>query len=154
MDRIFDDLFNEFFKRNKINPEDRISDSLKDEAQKMIKMLQNFNELENIDEAVEREMDETLGKPDKIEFYNEGNMFFEKRIWYTPTGDVVKLIATDDPDLLTPQIKLSPVKQISEKSLTELMNEAIANEDYEKAASIRDEIKRGQAPKKIRKKTK
>lgn len=152
MDRIFDDLFNEFFKRNKINPEDRISDSLKGEAEKMIKMLQNFNELDNIDEAVEREMDKTLGKPDKIEFYTQDEMFFEKRIWHTPTGDVVKLIATDDPELLTPQIKLTPEK--AEKSLTELMNEAIASEEYEKAAYIRDEINRGNKTKRIRKKTK
>jgi len=151
MDKIFDDLFNEFFKRNKIKPDDRISDSLKDEAQRMISMLQNFNEVENVDEDVEKEMDISLGKPDKVEFYNEGNMFFEKRIWHTPSGDIVKLIATDDPDLLVPPIKVAP---ILEKSLTEKMDEAVANEDYEKASAIRDEINRNRKPKKIRKKTK
>jgi hypothetical protein len=134
MDKSFNELFDEFFKRNNIKPNDKLSDVAKDNAKQMIDMLTNSKDVENIDETTEKEIDATLGKPDKIEFYNEGPVFFERRIWHTPNGDLVKLIVTDEPTL-----NASPVP---EKDLKEQLAEAVATEQFEKAAAIRDEIKK------------
>lgn len=132
--KTFDDLFNEFFKRNNIKPEDNLGDAIRDEAKKMIDMLSNFSQFQNIDD-LEDEIEKTidsLGKPDKIEFFNEGEMFFERRTWHTPKGDLVKLIVSDDPSLInTPKF---------EKPLEEQLKEAVENEEYEKAAAIRDKM--------------
>lgn len=132
MSKTFDELFEDFFKRNNIKPEDKIGDGIKDEAKKMMDMLINFKDVEDINEAVEKEIDATLGVPDKIESYNEGNIFFEKRIWHTPTGDLVKIIVSDDPSL-----RIAPVQP---KNLEKQLEEAVAGEHFEKAAAIRDEI--------------
>jgi protein-arginine kinase activator protein McsA len=138
--KTFDDLFNEFFKRHNIKPEDKIGDNLKDEAKKMIDMLTNLKnfennldeDIQNIDEDIEKSIDEELGKPDKIEFFNEGDLFFERRIWHTPNGDLIKLLISDDPTLInTPKF---------EKPLQEQLDEAVAEENYEKAAAIRDKM--------------
>lgn len=140
----FDELFNEFFKRNNIKPEDKIDSSLKDEAKKMIDLLTNFNVTDNIDEAIEKEIDASLGKPDEILFYNEGNMYFEKRIWHTATGDLVKLIVSDDPSIL-----VAPAKP---KTLQEQLDEAVETENFEKAAAIRDAIKKSKRKPRVSKK--
>lgn len=142
MNKTFNELFDEFFKRNNIKPEDKINDNIKDNAMKMIDMLTNFKEVPKIDENQELEMDEKLGKPDKIEFFNEGDVFFERRIWHTPKGDIEKLIFSNDPTLI-----VKPV----EVSLQEKLEIAVSEEDFEQAAIIRDEMKK---KKKIIKKTK
>ncbi len=139
MDKTFDDLFNEFFKRNKINPEDKPTDPIKDEAKKFIDLLTNMSK--SIDENIEKDIDESLGKPDKTEFFDEDGIFYERRTWNTPHGEIVKLIGTDDPSLLS----MPPVT----KSLQEQLDEALATEDYEKAAAIRDKM--NEKPKKTKK---
>ncbi len=143
----FNELFNEFFKRNNIKPEDKLDDSIKDDAKRMIDMLKKFTDFDGINginESMEESFDSELGKPDKIEFFNEGNLFFERRIWITPHGTIEKLIGSDDPTL----INKPPV---NEKSLQLKLDEAVNSENYEKAAAIRDEIKK---LKKTKKKTK
>ena len=142
MDKTFNELFDDFFKRNNIN-NDNIDDSIKDTAKKMIDMLMNSNNISDVHEDIEKEMDAKLGKPDKIEFFNEGNLFFERRIWHTENGDIQKLTYSEDPTLI-----ISP-KQVN---LEEELNKAIAAEEYEKAAAIRDEIKkRNKKPRKTKK---
>jgi len=143
MDKTFNELFDEFFKKNNINPSDKIADSIKGDAKKMIDMLTRVKNVDNIDEEVEKQIDTELGKPDKIEFFNKGNVFFERRIWHTQNGDIVKLLVTDEPTL-----KVAPAP---EKSLKEQLDEAVEAEQFEKAAAIRDEMKR---QKKLVKKTK
>jgi hypothetical protein len=145
--KTFDELFNEFFKRNNIKPEDKISDTLRDEAKKMIDILTKIKNLDedihSIDEEIEKSIDEELGKPDKIEFFNEDNLFYERRIWHTPNGDLIKLLISDDPTLINaPKF---------EKPLQEQLDEAVAEENYEKAAAIRDRMN---PKKKITKKAK
>lgn len=132
----FDELFNEFFKRHNINPEDKISDNLRDEPKKMIDILTKIKNLDedvhSIDEEIEKSIDEDLGKPDKIEFFNEDNLFYERRTWHTENGDLIKLIISDDPTLINaPKF---------EKPLQEQLDEAVADENYEKAAAIRDRM--------------
>jgi len=128
MDKTFNELFDDFFKKNNINPNDKISVP-KEDAQRLIDLLTNSD---IIDEQLEAEFDKTLGKPDKIEFYTENGFFFERRIWHTPQGDMYKLFVTDDPTL----VMAPPIP----KTLETQLNEAVENEDYEKAAIIRDRI--------------
>lgn len=119
MGKTFDELYDDFFNKNSksINKTNTKKDDLFD-------MLTNLNKLE--------EQIEKMGKPDKIEFYNENGAFFEKRIWHTDNGDIVKLIISDEPFIDIPPIK--------EKSLQEKLTEAVAEENYEKAVEIRNEI--------------
>lgn len=135
--KTFDELFNEFFKRNKINPDDFLHDSLRDEAKKMIDMLSSFRDMDSIDEDLEKQMDESLGEPDEVLRYKEGGMYFEKRIWHTPTGDLIKLTGSDIPlEMMDAEYK----KPVTKKSLQKKLNEALADENYEEAAKIRDEM--------------
>jgi len=154
MSKNFDDLFNEFFRRRRgiINPLNEVN-RMQDEVRKMMDMLMNFQSLPNIDEKLEKQMDDSLGEPDKIETYSDGVVFYEKRIWHTLNGDIVKLIVSDRPFNDTPKEK--PV--VKQKSLQEQLDEALANEDYLKAAELRDKLnppkkKRGR-PKKSEKKS-
>ena len=123
--KTFDELFNDFFKRNNINPEDSMSDNLNEAAQKMIELLSNF-----IEDSVD-EIDDTLGAPDKIEFLEEDDLYLERRIWHTKNGDLIKLLVSD-----------KPFEEIIGKSLQEQLDEAVENEEFEKAATIRDSIKK------------
>jgi hypothetical protein len=125
MDKTFDDLFNEFLKRNKEIIGDNTTSTFKNEAKKLIDMIKNF---ESVGDELDKKMELTLGKPDRIETYSDGIFFFENRVWHTPNGDIVKLIVSDNPNNL----------KEPEKSLQEQLDEAIANEEYEKAAQIRD----------------
>lgn len=132
MDKTFDDLFNEFFNRkNSIRPENH-ADRMRDEIKKMMDMLINFDGSKNIDEETEKQMDNSLGKPDVIETFSDGNLFFEKRIWHTLTGDIVKVIASDKPIVATDSV------EVEVKPLAQQLEEALKNEDYLKAAEIRD----------------
>jgi hypothetical protein len=131
MDKDFDDLFNDFFK--KLN-DDELSSDLKGEASKLIEMFKKIDLMaRGIDETLENQMDSALGEPDKVENYIDGGLHFERRIWHTPTGDIVKLIINDAPN--------KPIDtSVDEKPLDVQLTEAIAKEDYEKAAKLRDLI--------------
>ena len=106
-------------------------DALKKESEKKIEkyiLLGNheYEDIKNIDEEIEKSIDEELGKPDKIEFFNEDNLFFERRTWHTENGDLIKLLVSDDPTF-GKQPKVT-------KALQEQLDEAVAEENYEKAA--------------------
>ena len=131
MGKSFDDLFNEFFK--KLNDDESSSD-LKGEASKLIEMFKKIDLMaRGIDETIENQMDSALGKPDKVENYIENSLYYEKRTWHTPTGDIVKLIIKDVPNN-------SIDTSVDEKPLDVQLSEALAKEDYEKAAKLRDLI--------------
>jgi hypothetical protein len=162
MDKSFDDLFNEFFKNNSM--EDRFA-RMREEAKRMIDLLTNFKDLGdiNVNEDVEKVMDGELGEPDEIEYFQDGDMYFERRVWHMPHGDLVKLIASDDPEMekkvkenMNQTKAKRPTKVKPEKPLDVQLEEALAKEDYEKAAQIRDLMnppkKRGR-PKKSEKKS-
>ena len=147
MDKTFDDLFNEFFnKRTTFNPQIN-ADKMREDIKKMMDMLNNFDSSNDIDEALEKQMDTTLGKPDRIETFSDGHLFFEKKIWSTPSGDIVKVIVSDRP------FATNIPTTVKIKSLQEQLDEAIANEDYLKAAEIRDLINTPKKKRAYRKKT-
>lgn len=159
MRNTFNDLFNDFLNKGdkpkkvrkgakKITPKSETKpntgftditsydSTIKGEVKRIIDVLKNFtqtNPFQSFDEDMEKKLDMGLGKPDKIEFFEEDGLFYEKRTWHTPNGDMVKVIVSDDPSMLS-----QPPKP--EKTLNQQLNEAIANEEYEKAAAIRDKI--------------
>jgi hypothetical protein len=129
MDKSFDDLFNEFLGKPKMGEE---------EVRKIIEMLGDIQETNSsIDENVERMMDQNLGVPDEIINFQDGELFFEKRIWHNDAGDFIKVIVTDRP---FSNEKAKSTNKVVEKPLQQQLDEAIAKEDYEKAAKIRDLI--------------
>ena len=107
MDKSFDDLFNEFFGKKNKGMDDQFS-KMREEARKIIEMLGNIHESNgSIDENIEHMMDQNLGNPDEIINFQDGDLFFEKRIWHTPTGDLVKVIVTAPGNLTSWQYKIS-----------------------------------------------
>ena len=136
MDKTFDELFDDFFKRNNIDPKDEMGKELSDTAKKMIEMLKNFGTINNIEEnnMFENEIDAELGEPDSVEFFQDGDMYFEKRTWNTPDGELIKITGSDNPDSLRTSTSI-------EDNLELLLEEAVKNEDYEKAAVLRDKLK-------------
>ena len=123
----FDELHDDFLKGQ--------SGKTLDEKTKMVlDIIKKIHEVgENEFLADKTDLDIKLGKPDKVEYYNEGDMFFTKKTWITPIGEIIKTTISED-DTLMP----AP----SEKTLEEKLEEAVADENYEKAAAIRDEIKK------------
>jgi hypothetical protein len=138
----FDDLFNKFFGKKK--EED---DFLNKEAKKIIDMNDSFkhikpdgnytgDELNKLDE----ELDTQLGEPDDIEYSSDGEMYFEKRMWYKPLGVIIKTLVSDEP--------LGPPE--AELPLEEQLENAVQVKNYELAAELRDKIKKAVAKEKRR----
>jgi len=121
MGKSFDDLFREFF-----GGDDDDFQSRNKKRDDLIKVLTNPFNFEN-----EKEIDNFLGEPDIIENYEDDGMYIKKIIWHTENGDVIKMLVSDVP-FEEKETKLS---------LEEQLEEALAKEDYETAAKIRDEIK-------------
>ena len=136
MDKSFDDLFNEFFNKRKADSNDR----MKEEARKIIESLTNFVQSDKT-ENIERMFDQNLGEPDEIENYQEGDLFFERRVWHTETGDIIKLLVSDNPDnFITKTQNKKPTQKVVKKTLEIQLDEALAVEDFERAAELRDLI--------------
>ena len=128
----FDDLFNKFFGKKK-KEEEEFMDK---EAKKIIDMINSFKningdgnytgeELEKLDDELEIK----LGEPDEIEYSTDGEMYFEKRMWYNPLGVIIKTLVSDEP--LEPELPLE-----------EQLEKAVSVENYELAAELRDKIKK------------
>lgn len=122
----FDELHNDFLKGQR-KPVDEKTKMVLD----IIKKIHEVGENEFL--ADRNDLDIKLGKPDKVEYYNEGDMFFTKKTWVTPIGDIIKTTMSEDDTLMPPP---------SQKTLEEKLEEAVTEENYEKAAAIRDEIKK------------
>lgn len=149
MDKSFDDLFNEFFGRRKNNFDDELAKRIEEER-KIFDSLTNFIQ-SNQGENLEKMFDQNLGEPDEIENFQDGDLFFERQIWNTPTGRIMKLLVSDDPSQFIKQTQ-KVNKKVDEKTLEIQLQEAVEAEDFEKAAKIRDLInppkkRRGRKPK-------
>lgn len=136
----FDDLFNKFFGKKKKEEEEFIDK----EAKKIIDMINSFKNI-NVDgnytgeelEKLDDELDTKLGEPDEIEYSTDGEMYFEKRMWYNPLGVIIKTLVSDEP--LEPELPLE-----------EQLEKAVSVENYELAAELRDKIKKAVAKEKRR----
>lgn len=140
----FDDLFNDFFNRKKINFGDENNNNNND-LNKIVDALLNFkmktiqDNFGGLEDSIEKE----LGEPTEIIEHVEDGFLVKKLIWKTQFGQFVKVLISE--------IGEEPkVKKVS-KSLEEQLKEAVENEDYELAIKLRDEIKKN-TKKKTRKK--
>jgi hypothetical protein len=136
MDKSFDDLFNQFFggKRNKKKTDGDPLDfhKAKDEnIKKLIEMISNMEEITNPETA--GQIDEQLGEADRVEYYEEDGMYFEKKTWKVFGGEMVKVLMSDEP---------FNKKEEPTLTLQEQLDEAVKNENYEIAAKLRDAIKK------------
>jgi len=136
MDKGFNDLFNDFLNNRNKPKKNSDTSRLRDEARKMIEMMMGLESAIPL-EGMERTLDTNLGDPDEIESGFDGVLYFEKRIWHTPQGDIVKVIVTDDPKRLGGRVE---EPKLVEKTLEEQLQEALEKEDYEKAAELRDKM--------------
>lgn len=112
------DNFDEFFNKKNNNNE---------KLQKFIESLMNMREsLKNDDES-------KLGEPKSVSRYEENGYTFERTEWENEHGTVVKIEMVGSP------FETSGIKK--EMPLSKQLELAIAEERYEDAARIRDEIK-------------
>jgi hypothetical protein len=157
MSNKFNELFNEFFEEGSNEKPKKNSD-----AEKMTRLLnilsQSKSNTPDIDSI--KDIDSTLGEPDFVDYYEEDGFFYKKQIWITKMGRVIKKVMSDVPfidehdepkffkeELNNNQKRKNRVDELfnrtrPSKSLEEMLEEAVAKEDYELAATLRDEIKR------------
>ena len=144
----FDDLFNNFFNGKGNNKPNKINDILdglrksmtEKEAKKLIEIIKGISEeSENdTDEGLNKRIENKLGEPHEIEHSFDGDMYFEKRMWYTEGGVIIKTLMSSEPF----------DDEDNNVSLEEQMAEAVENEDYILAAELKKQIKKEIAKKK------
>ncbi len=159
MSNKFNDLFNEFFEEGSNEKPKKNSD-----ADKMTRLLNILSQSKSNTPDIEsiKDIDSTLGEPDFIDYYEEDGFFYKKQIWITKMGRVIKKVMSDvpfrdehdEPKFFKEELdkmekferRRDRVNELLNKKvsrpLEELLEEAVAKEDYELAATLRDEIKR------------
>ena len=142
----FDDLFNSFFGKNEDENDDENNqdNELSDRAKKIIDMIDSFKNINSNGrysgedlEKLDGELDNKLGNPDKVVHSKDGDMYIEKRMWFKDHGVIIKTVISDEP------FKDQEVEP--ELSLDEQLVNAVDEEDYELAATLRDQIKKAKA---------
>lgn len=124
----FDELYDEFFGKRKKSKKNKIQKEMfGDELKKLIETLSKAKQI--TDESEQYEIDNEFGEPNKIEYFNEDDLFFKRSIWVVNDGEIVKLEVSDQ-----------PFKEEYVKSLEETLQEALDVENYELAAEIRDKM--------------
>ena len=125
----FDDLFNDFLNDKSNNKKD-------DSADMMANLFKKLSNLKNFDkEGMMKELDSSLGEPDEFENYEENGVYFQKQIWNTTHGQVIKTVISDVP--------FKEVKAETKKTRVPLETQlevAVKEENYELAAKLRDRI--------------
>jgi excinuclease UvrABC helicase subunit UvrB len=144
MDNSFDDLFNEFLGgelNNNNNAKPSKLNNIGDSIDKVIKAI-----ADNLDNNLEMSngFDERLGEPSEVRYYEEDGLYFIESIWETEIGVIKKTIVSD-----TPLDGSEKIEEQIELTLEEQLEEAVQKEEYEKAAKLRDSIKK---QKKVKKK--
>jgi hypothetical protein len=159
MSNKFNDLFNEFFEEGSNEKPKKNSD-----ADKMTRLLNILSQSKSNNPDIEsiKNIDNTLGEPDFVDYYEEDGFFYKKQIWITKMGRVVKKVMSDVPfrdehdepkffkeelDKIKNTKRSDRINELFNKPkvsrpLEELLEEAVTKEDYELAATLRDEIKR------------
>jgi protein-arginine kinase activator protein McsA len=131
----FDELFNDFM-GDEANNKNESSDIMAN----LFKKLSNLNSFDK--NGMMEELNESLGEPDEFKNFEENGVFFQKQIWNTKHGQVIKTIISDVPF----------AKQKSEAKKTRIPLEvqllsAVEEENYELAAKLRDRIAKRNANK-------
>jgi hypothetical protein len=131
-DELFDSFFNSGKKKIRKGRGNKLkNDDVNERVKNIIDSLSNFQEI--TDKNVEDELDIEMGEPNQVQYFEDGGMYFKRSIWeIKDKGELIKLEVSDLPF----------EESIPKKSLEELLADAIEEENYEKAAEIRDEIKK------------
>ncbi len=114
------DLYSDFIKRLEEHKGDPVA--MREEACKMIQILESPERVEPIREYI----DEAMGEPDISEVFTDGLLIYTRKIWHTSGGDVIRITADEVTE--------------DQRSLQVQLDEALAIENYEKAAQLRDKM--------------
>ena len=125
----FDDLFNDFMN----NEENNKKDGNENLFNHLFDKWPNLNSLDK--DLIIDGLNETLGKPDKLENYEENGLYYQKQIWNTKHGQVIKTILSD-----VPLNKEKSKKREFKIPLEVQLETAVSEENYELAAKLRDRI--------------
>jgi hypothetical protein len=132
----FDDLFDDFM--------NNLGGDKKDNDKNLInKIFDNFTDLNSFDKGLIIDgLNETLGEPDKLENYEENGVYFQKQIWNTKHGQVIKTILSD-----VPFSKEKSRRREIKIPLEVQLETAVKEENYELAVKLRDRINKRNANK-------
>ncbi len=132
----FDDLFDDFLNGKSNNKKD-------DSADMMANLFKKLSNLKNFDkEGMMKELDSSLGEPDEFKNYEENGVYFQKQIWNTKHGQVIKTVISDVP------FKGSKTQTKKQRIPLEVqLEDAVKVENYELAAKLRDRIAKRDANK-------
>jgi protein-arginine kinase activator protein McsA len=131
----FDELFNDFM-NDGANNKDESSDIMAN----LFKKLSNLNSFDK--NGIMGELNESLGEPDEFKNFEENGVFFQKQIWNTKHGQVIKTVISDVP--------FKETKSITKKTRVPLeiqLETAVKEENYELAVKLRDRISKRNASK-------
>lgn len=155
---MFDKFFNRFFGKKKEEPKQEpkqetpkrnpISDDLdflrqsimskespSDRERDLENLLKALSTIKSLGDNPTEDIDDALGKPDRIDYHEEDGLYFKKSVWNVSGGEMVKMVISD-----IPFNKDGSQEVKVEKSLKERLEDALKKEDYETAASLRDEL--------------
>lgn len=132
----FDELFDDFFggknKKPKKTRRKTKKNDIDSEISKIIDSLSNFKQVEEND--FDEDYDVDLGEPIKVQYFQTDGLYFKRSIWHVEKngekGELIKLEVSDTPF----------EDEKNDKSLEECLQDALDEENYEKAAEIRDKI--------------
>lgn len=125
----FDDLFDDFMN----NEENNKKDGNENLFNHLFDKWANLNPLDK--DLIIDGLNETLGEPDKLENYEENGLYYQKQIWNTKHGQVIKTILSD-----VPLNKEKSKKREFKIPLEVQLETAVKKEEYELAAKLRDRI--------------
>ena len=136
----FDDLFNDFLNDKSNNKKDESADM-------MANLFKKISNLKNFDkEGMMKELDSSLGEPDTFENYEKDGVYFQKQIWNTAHGQVIKTVISDVPFKGGKKETQKETKKTRIPLETQL-DVAVKQENYELAAKLRDRIAKRESKK-------
>ncbi|MDQ5930476.1 MAG: hypothetical protein QG594_2264 [Bacteroidota bacterium] len=91
-----------------------------------------------------KNINENLGEPYKIEFYDKDNIYYKKQYWKNDIGQIIKTIMSKTP---FPESKVKKTRTPLEIQL----GLAVKEENYELAVKLRDRIAKRDLKKTIKK---
>lgn len=133
-----EDMLNAYMKSNDIEPEPNAETPKLEKRPELTDFLRSLfgspNMPSDMDNIIKQnlglmngDIEANLGEPHKVDSYFDGIMFHEQHTWHTPFGDVIKHIISEE-------------EFDSEIPLEIQLEDALAEENYERAAEIRDLI--------------
>jgi len=142
----FDELFESFFGGNKpkkkkknINKEDEEFQSKSKDFIDMLSNMKDNNEMDDMSE-MNREV-EKLGEPDIIDVYMEDDIYVKKSVWHTEMGDIIKTEISEEPFDVDKILIDGHETSLDDDDLLTQLDKAVSDENYEKAAELRDKIR-------------